>query len=124
MRKPRAGEEGFTLIEVLVAFVVSALLLVVVFDGMTVARARDRAVRDKSAALVLANELLSARLAGELVPVEGTSGPRLSWVIREEVLNRDPRGGHELRSIVAEIKGPKAQTLVRLEGRKLVSVAS
>ena len=120
-RKP--SEAGFTLVEVLVAFVVSALLLTVVFDGMTMARARDRTVRDRAGALVLANDLLAARLNGEAVAQQGKDGARLSWAINESALDRDPRGGQELRAIVVEVKGQKSQTLARLEGRKLVRVA-
>jgi prepilin-type N-terminal cleavage/methylation domain-containing protein len=51
---PERAEEGFTLVEVLVAFVVSALLLMVVSDGFVTARSRDRLTRDRADAIVLA----------------------------------------------------------------------
>lgn len=118
-RGPKAAEAGFTLVEVLVAFVASSILLIVLFDGMTLARERARVAQDKAAAVALADQLLSARLAGDVVPPEGEQGTRLTWKIEEQVLARDPRGTLELNVVAVEVSGPMGKRLARLEGRKL-----
>jgi type II secretory pathway pseudopilin PulG len=115
----RQAEAGFTLVEVLVAFVASSILLLVLFDGMTVARERSRVAQDKAAALTLADRLLSAKLAGDAVAASGTEGSRLSWTVDEQVLARDPRGNLELKGVVVEVAGPNDHRLTRLEGRRL-----
>ncbi len=118
-RAPKAGEAGFTLVEVLVAFVASSILLLVLFDGMTVAREHARIAQDKAAAITLADQLLSAKLAGDVVEPAGKQGARLTWKIEEQVLARDPRGTLALNEVVVEVSGQKGKRLARLEGRKL-----
>lgn len=122
-RAPKAGEAGFTLVEVLVAFVASSILLLVLFDGMTVARERARIAQDRAAAIALADQLLSAKLAGDVVEPAGKQGTRLTWKIEEQVLARDPRGTLALNEVVVEVSGQKGKRLALLEGRKLTRTA-
>src|ERR1044072_2249472 len=86
-------ELGFTLVEVLVALVVTALLMAIVIDGAATARDRNRASVEKREALLLAQSLLTQASVESFqkTPRSGTSG-RLAWQLSENVEKTDRRG--------------------------------
>lgn len=86
-------DAGFTLIEVLVALVMSALLLAVIFDGVALTRTRTVNAARRREALLLGQELL-ARGAVAPFSAEPTRGAAngLAWQVSQQIEARDPRG--------------------------------
>lgn len=116
-------QNGFTLVEVLVALVVSALLLTILFDGLIASQERARAQRQGSEALALAASLLEERRnAGPVAPsLQGRSNG-FAWRVHEEEIARDPRQVFALVGVKAEVGTAKAPKLVSLQRRYLRSV--
>lgn len=120
----RAGESGFTLIEVLVAFVVAAITLGMIFAGVQLAASRERAVADQARAVGLARSQIEQFIAapyreGER---EGSEG-RLRWQARERAAMRDPRGLMVLAELQLEIENAKGQRLIAIDRRVLKPLA-
>ena len=114
MRAEPFNNAGFTLVEVLVALVVSSLLLAIIFDGSATGRRRVKASQESRRALLLADDLLARAAAQPMgtASVQGTSGP-LTWSVDENVISRDPRNLSalvELRTAVADDKGHRLFT--------------
>jgi prepilin-type N-terminal cleavage/methylation domain-containing protein len=88
----RASERGFTLIEVMVALVVSALLLATVFEASGLAMARLRRTEEKRQALIQGSYLLATRSVEDFsdAPRSGTVGG-LHWASDEQAVSTDPR---------------------------------
>jgi len=86
-------DAGFTLVEVLVALVMSAMLLAVIFDGVATARSRSLIVAQRRAGLVLAREQLT-RAAVSPYAAESARGISNGqrWQVDERIEARDPRG--------------------------------
>lgn len=89
---PPHSEQGFTLVEVLVALVVSSVLLVAIFQASGLALARLRLAEEKRMALLDGSYLLAR------ATVEDYSGARrggttdgLHWASAEQAVARDPR---------------------------------
>jgi prepilin-type N-terminal cleavage/methylation domain-containing protein len=111
---------GFTLIEVLVALVVTALLLTILFNGLIGAHSRSQHQAEARRAQGLALRLIQERRHITTSP-ETIAGrnPDLTWRIQEDEIARDPRGGIMLINITA-IAGPKRNPrLITLKRRYL-----
>ena len=114
MRAEASDDAGFTLVEVLVALVVSSLLLAIVFDGSATGRRREETARANRRALLMADNLLARAAAQPMgaASAQGTSGP-LTWSVDEMVVSRDPRNLLalvELRTNVADDEGHRLFT--------------
>ena len=77
-------QAGFTLLEVLIAFAIAAITLVVVIDGSLNALSSSRVARDTQDAVVRARSRLAAFDAGTLAPGEhaGDDGGGFTWRTR------------------------------------------
>jgi len=114
MRVEASDNAGFTLVEVLVALVVSSLLLAIIFDGSATGRRREKAAQESRRALLVADNLLARAAAQPMGAAsgQGTSGS-LAWSVDETVVSRDPRGLLalvELRANVADDEGHRRFT--------------
>lgn len=108
----RAAERnGFTLVEVLVALVVSALLLAILMSGDIAARERLGLAEQRREAVLLARELLARASILPFVASErrGASG-KLAWEVRESAAARDPRGRFVLAALAVEVR--RGETLL------------
>ena len=93
MTHTNAKEAGFTLIEVLVALVMTAFLLVIIMNGAVQAQARAKAIAERREAVRLATALYAERASADFVEgiVSGDEG-RIHWHAEEHIVMRDPRG--------------------------------
>jgi prepilin-type N-terminal cleavage/methylation domain-containing protein len=101
-RAERQG--GFTLVEVLVALVVSALLLAIIFDGSIGGRQREKLAADRGKAILLADTLLASAVADAYQQGErsGVSNG-LNWAVTERLALVDPRGTMGLVALEAKV---------------------
>lgn len=114
---------GFTLVEVLVALVVSALLLTILFDGLIASQERARAQHQGSEALTLAASLIEERRdAGPVAPSLQGRSKGFAWRVHEDEIARDPRQVFALVGVKAEVGTAKAPKLMSLQRRYLRSV--
>jgi len=114
---------GFTLVEVLVALVVSSLLLAIIFDGSATGRRRAKTSQETRRALLLADDLL-ARAAAEpmgTASAQGTSG-KLKWSVDEMVVSRDPRNLTALVEVRTAIVDDEGHRLFEGALRRLKTV--
>jgi prepilin-type N-terminal cleavage/methylation domain-containing protein len=113
-------ELGFTLVEVLVALVVTSLILAIVMNGALQAKTRAVASREKERAVMLARGLIVGRAAG---PYDSAtrSGEEsgLRWTIAERRLAADPRGLLLLSEIDVSVRNANGVTLSSLKLRKM-----
>jgi prepilin-type N-terminal cleavage/methylation domain-containing protein len=113
-------ERGFTLVEVLVALVVTSLILAIVMNGALQAKTRAVASREKERAVMLARGLIVGRAAGpygSAIRTGEESG--LRWTIAESRLAADPRGLLLLSEIQVTVRNTKGVTLSALQLRKM-----
>lgn len=117
-------ELGFTLVEVLVALVVTALLMAIVIDGAATARDRNRASAEKREAVLLAQGLLTQASVENFqkTPRSGTSG-RLAWQLSENVEKTDRRGIFGLIRIEARIETRKGRPLLAVDTLRIKTLA-
>lgn len=115
-----ARSAGFTLVEVLVALVVSSVLLAVVLDGASTGRRRARVAEDKRLAVLLGDSLLTEAAAKPLgeAPAQGISN-RLSWTVGESVIGSEPRGIFALAALTATISDGQGHQLFAGELRRI-----
>jgi prepilin-type N-terminal cleavage/methylation domain-containing protein len=108
----RLSEAGFTLIEVLVALVVTALLLAIVFQGSSAALARLHATEDRRAALLYGRYLL---LRGSVLDYGGGNGQgrqgHLDWSSDEHLILTDNRRLNGLMRIHVAVRDSQGRTL-------------
>jgi prepilin-type N-terminal cleavage/methylation domain-containing protein len=119
------ASRGFTLVEVLVALVVTALLLAVIGNALASSSARVQDDRQRSAALLLAEAELMQRSEapfkeGETIRREG------QWriFIREAQVARDPRQLLLLAEVEVEVRGEDGVRWARLVRRSLKQAPS
>lgn len=117
---PPDRERGFTLVEVLVALIVTSLILGVAMNATLQAKARAITASDKEAALLLAGSLIEKRQA---IPFstrmeEGSTG-QLDWRVNESALAVDHRGLFVLSRIEILVEGRKGAILAKVETRRL-----
>lgn len=120
----RAEPSGFTLVEVLVALIVTSLLLGIVMNGALDARARGIAASQKLRAVEMATSLIAERrVAGfDTDALQGRSGS-LHWQVSEEEVARDRVGTLVLAAITARVSNDKGRLLALLRVRQLKTVA-
>ena len=117
------SEKGFTLVEVLVALVVTSLILGVVMNASLQAKTRAVATIDKQAALMLAHSLVAGRSIAPFDPARrGGEAGRLSWSVSERTIATDPRALFLLSEIDVSVRNGKGVTLSALKARKIKPV--
>jgi prepilin-type N-terminal cleavage/methylation domain-containing protein len=116
--------QGFTLIEVIVALVITSIILTLVMNGALDAKARRLRADDRDRAVLLASSLITRQTAAAAGPVERTGKTdRLSWTLRETELARDPRGFFVLDRIEVRLVDRQGKELYSVATRKLKPVA-
>jgi general secretion pathway protein I len=83
--RSNANDSGFTLLEVIVAFAISALALSVLYEGASGGLAATQMAAKSSEALILARSHLAAIGHGEAIAPQETSGPDghgFTWKLR------------------------------------------
>jgi prepilin-type N-terminal cleavage/methylation domain-containing protein len=120
MRMFARAERGFTLVEVLVALVVTALLLGVIGNALGNSSARVQVDRQRSAALLIAEAELSARSDAPFAEGE-TSRREGPWriITSETQVARDPRQLLLLSEIAVEVRDADNVRWARLSRRNL-----
>ena len=115
---------GFTLVEVLVALVVTGLLLGIVVNAAAEAKQRSRRAEEKSAAILLARDLL-ARAAVRPPQPGASSGAEgiLGWKLTESVAVADPARRYALVELEVTVSATGERPLLRAATRKLKRVA-
>ena len=111
---------GFTLIEVLVALVVTAFILTIVMSAALVAQGRLQRAQLRQQAILAAGALIAEQTlqrAGATLK-RGRSG-KLSWELEEQEMVRDPRGFFVLERIEARLFDSKGKLVFRASTRKL-----
>ena len=116
-------ERGFTLVEVLVALVVTSLILAIVMNASLQAKARAVAALDKEEALILARGLIAERSVAPFAAGarSGRSGS-LEWRIEEEAIAGDRTRQFVLARIQASVRNEAGASLATLEARKIKAV--
>jgi prepilin-type N-terminal cleavage/methylation domain-containing protein len=116
-------EEGFTLVEVLVAFVISAILLSIIFAGFDQATRRDRVVRSQAQALEIARSRVEEFLVSpsRKITLRGREGG-LQWQTTETSIMEDPRGLVLLSQFHIEVIDGGGHRLIAIDHRKLKTV--
>jgi len=108
----RADHAGFTLVEVLVALVVSGLLLAIVFDGSITGRQRAKLASDRGKAVLLADTLLTSATADAYRQGERSGvSYGLNWAVSERLATTDPRGTMGLVALETRISDRKDHQL-------------
>jgi prepilin-type N-terminal cleavage/methylation domain-containing protein len=116
----RSAKNGFTLIEVLVALVVTSLIVGIVMNAALQAKTRAVAALDKEQAVMLARALIADRSVApfDAAQREGQEG-RLRWSVNESPIASDPGGLFLLTQIDASVRNGRGVALARLHARKL-----
>ena len=116
---------GFTLVEVLVALVVSAMMIAIIMDGAVTAKSRSHNSENQIDALLSAQSHIETLRGqpGEPTRLSGEDGEIL-WSLVEQEIVRDPRGAFSL--VEAQISaGPEdRRNLVFLQKRYLKKIAA
>ncbi|WP_265587997.1 prepilin-type N-terminal cleavage/methylation domain-containing protein [Sphingomicrobium arenosum] len=110
---------GFTLVEVLVALVVTAIVLIVVANGMQASDRRQALVRERDAAAALASDIVEGWLAsGGQIEVSGTAG-KLAVSVEQQTIFEDEITGARLNELSVTIATPSGRRLATLTRRHL-----
>ncbi|MEZ5708567.1 MAG: prepilin-type N-terminal cleavage/methylation domain-containing protein [Blastomonas sp.] len=120
MPRDDGPERGFTLVEVLVALLVAALILSVVMNGAVQTKARSSLLADQRAALSLAQNRMEMLIANpELIAEAGGQDGEMGWRIEHREIARDPRGLRVLMDMQIIVTGDQGTELARL-GRRIL----
>lgn len=116
----RTHDQGFTLVEVLVALVVTSLLLAIVMNAAITAKTRSVRAAERAAAVQLAGTLATEHVVAPFSPTEakGKDGS-LAWSVSEQIVASDPRGFFILSEIVVTIRNAQGARLFVGTTRKL-----
>jgi len=108
----RHTEAGFTLVEVLVALVVTSLLLAVILQGSSTALRRLRITEDRRDALLYGRYLL---MRGSVLDYGGGNGQgregALSWTSEEQLAGTDQRRLNALMRIHVIVRDASGRSL-------------
>ncbi len=116
----RSAQQGFTLVEVLVALVVTSLILAIVMNGALQAKTRAVGAREKERAVMLARGLIAGRAAAPYDNAARTGQESgLRWSVAERRLATDPRGLLLLAEIDVKVRNANGATLSELQLRKI-----
>ncbi|MEP3226279.1 MAG: prepilin-type N-terminal cleavage/methylation domain-containing protein [Parasphingorhabdus sp.] len=116
----RSLQNGFTLVEVLVALVVTALLAAIVMDGAVSAKLRGQNQELQTRALFVAQSHIEALRDQPGEPSQRSGAENgMIWALTEQEIARDPRGIFVIveASIAAGTEGKPR--LVQLQKRYL-----
>ena len=116
-------EKGFTLVEVLVALVLTAVLLGILVDGLAVARQRARHTAEQQAAAFLAQSMITQAATSPFseepaVAVEGM----LKGTVTQKMLRLSPNKLLGLVAIEAKVVNRRGETIMALGTRRLKSI--
>lgn len=116
----RSAEHGFTLVEVLVALIVTSLILAIVMNAALQAKTRGLAALDKDKAVMLAGGIVAARSVAPFDPRprNGEQGG-LRWSVEEKAVAADPRGILLLSEISVSVRDSRGVALSSLQLRKI-----
>lgn len=115
---------GFTLVEVLVAFVVAAVTLTAIFAAVSMAGERQRTGEAQLAAVAIARTRMELFKRGSFEPREATGREAgLVWHEAEKAAMRDPRGLWVLARLTIDVRDRRNRLLLRSELRKLKTMA-
>lgn len=120
-----SNQNGFTLVEVLVALVVTALLLTITMGGAITARERMIVARQKRAAAFVANSAVERALTLDYQPKPQSGAVAgLNWKVTETMLRQDPRGFFGLIAIRVSVSDRSGRMLFRGETRRVKSLSA
>lgn len=116
--------QGFTLIEVIVALVMTSIILMIVMNGALEAKQRRMRAEDRDRAVLLASSLIAGQAAAApgVIRKTGEIG-RLRWTLSETEFARDPRGFFVLDHIEVRLTDSQGAALYAVSTRKLKPVA-
>lgn len=115
-------QKGFTLVEVLVALVVTSLTIAIVMNAALQAKTRAVASLEKEQAVLLARSLIADRSATRFDPAprQGEEGG-LRWAISEQAIATEPGGRFYLVRVNVRVRNERDVALASLNARKLKS---
>lgn len=124
MRLPHS-ESGFTLIEVLVALVVTSLLVTVLMDGAVTAisRQNNHILQNQALSIAKSNIENLRDKAGLPSSLKGKQG-KLNWVLQETEIARDPREAFVLVEAIIAVGNEDWPAIVTLRKRYLKTQVS
>jgi prepilin-type N-terminal cleavage/methylation domain-containing protein len=120
----RHAEEGFTLVEVLVALVMTSILLTIIIDGAAGARARSRYVAQHEDAVRLGTSIITRAVGGGAFPEDHGTEAGLDWKLSRTALATDPRGFYALMEMRVDIASSSGQHLESFTTRRVQSVSA
>lgn len=121
--RPPGSQSGFTLIEVLVALVITSLLVTILMDGAVTAKSRQKYQMLQSQSLTIAKSNIDnlRDTAGPPSSLKGRQN-KLSWALQETEIARDPRGAFILVEATIKAGNEDKPALVMLRKRYLKSL--
>jgi prepilin-type N-terminal cleavage/methylation domain-containing protein len=115
----RRAEEGFTLVEVLVALVMTSILLTIIIDGAAGARARSRYVMQHEDAVRLGQSIIARAADGTTLIEDHGTEAGLDWKLSRTALATDPRGFYALMEMRVDITSSTGKHLESFSTRRL-----
>ncbi|MEO9599806.1 type II secretion system protein [Parasphingorhabdus sp.] len=114
------SENGFTLIEVLVALIVTSFLVTILMDGAVTAKSRQVTQILHGQALAIAKSHIDdlRDISGVPSRLDGTEN-HLTWQLQETEIARDPRGAFVLVEVSISAGNQDKPALVTLQKRYL-----
>ncbi len=122
---PRFSEKGFTLIEVLVALIVTSLLVTIILDGAVSAKSRQTSQILQNQALTIAQSHIDdlRDISGAPSSLEGKQ-EKLLWALQETEIARDPREAFVLIEATITAGSEDRPALVTLQKRYLKTLVA